>query len=394
MKKETIILLSCCYFLLAYLFLSSYYHAFKEQFVLASDTIITTAMENNGEKELIRALKSEEYSSSHVLEKYGLNNISSLDYLPSLQKFKRKYYLEGFALFLFLYLFFLLLIVLLNRKKKKEFQILDAYFYNLLYNDKHILFDSQGQKELEMIENDILKVTRRLQNALASEEQAKKNLRQTLADISHQLKTPLTSLSVLNEALTYEDIKKSEKKAFLQKQEETILHMKTLINALLKVSQIESGMIVLNHEKTDLSKIIKTSLENLNYLITSKELIIEMEKKEVFIYGDKYWLTEAITNILKNACEHSFLGGKISITLKKNPMYVCLKIKDYGEGIKESDLPHVFERFYRCGKDKESVGIGLNLTKSILDKTKATIKVTSEYGKYTLFEIHFFESVI
>ena len=153
-------------------------------------------------------------------------------------------------------------------------------------------------------------------------------------------------------------------------------------------------MILLNHEKTDLSQVIEASLQNLNYLIEEKNLVLDLSLPKTYIYGDKYWLMEAITNILKNACEHSFLGGKISLTLKKNPMYVSLMIKDFGEGIKEEDLPHLFERFYRCSKNKESIGIGLNLTKSILDKTNATVKVTSEYGKYTLFEIHFFESVI
>lgn len=394
MKKYKIIFLAFLYFFVVYLFLSFNYQGFKNQLVISNDIIISTALENADEIEIVKALKKEDYTSSHVLSKYGLENISSLDYLPTLKKFKQRYYFWGFSLFIFFFVLFIIHSFKIRKKIKKEFQMLDEYFYNLLYNKQSLSFEDEKDKELHMLKNDILKVTRRLSNALENEEKGKKNLSKTLADISHQLKTPLTSLSVLNEALKYDDIKKEEKNTFLREQERIILHMKTLITALLKVSQIESGMILLNHEKTDLSQVIEASLQNLNYLIEEKNLVLDLCLPKTYIYGDKYWLMEAITNILKNACEHSFLGGKISLTLKKNPMYVSLMIKDFGEGIKEEDLPHLFERFYRCSKNKESIGIGLNLTKSILDKTNATVKVTSEYGKYTLFEIHFFESVI
>ena len=204
----------------------------------------------------------------------------------------------------------------------------------------------------------------------------------------------MTSLAIINDALKYDNILEEQKNVFLKEQERTINHMQILITTLLKVSQIESGMIPLKKETYDLRKVIDNSLLNLDYLITAKELKIEKDIPKSIITMDKYWLGEALTNIIKNACEHSFNGGKISITVKKNPIYVSLEIKDYGEGIKKCDLPHLFERFYRCQNNKDSVGIGLNLTKSILDKMNATVKVKSEYGKYTIFEIHFFEGVI
>jgi len=351
----------------------------------------------NGEanvSDIVAALKKENFTSSNILAQYGLENLESLDYLPSMKKIKQKYFLGGGFITLISAFFFSFLYLKVVRKKQKQYQLLDEYFYNLLYNDQHIHFNKVVDDDFTTVQNDIIKVTRRLQNALANEEKTKNELSKTLADISHQLKTPLTSLAIINDALKYDNILEEQKNVFLKEQERTINHMQILITTLLKVSQIESGMIPLKKELYDLRKVIDNSLLNLDYLITVKELKIEKDIPKSIITMDKYWLGEALTNIIKNACEHSFNGGKISITVKKNPIYVSLEIKDYGEGIKKCDLPHLFERFYRCQNNKDSVGIGLNLTKSILDKMNATVKVKSEYGKYTIFEIHFFEGVI
>lgn len=398
MKKEK---LSLCffwliYFTISFIFISKSYICFKKQIILNNEMIVGTVLQN-GEanvSDIVAALKKENFTSSNILAQYGLENLESLDYLPSMKKIKQKYFLGGGFITLISAFFFSFLYLKVVRKKQKQYQLLDEYFYNLLYNDQHIHFNKVVDDDFTTVQNDIIKVTRRLQNALANEEKTKNELSKTLADISHQLKTPLTSLAIINDALKYDNILEEQKNVFLKEQERTINHMQILITTLLKVSQIESGMIPLKKEPYDLRKVIDNSLLNLDYLITVKELKIEKDIPKSIITMDKYWLGEALTNIIKNACEHSFNGGKISITVKKNPIYVSLEIKDYGEGIKKCDLPHLFERFYRCQNNKDSVGIGLNLTKSILDKMNATVKVKSEYGKYTIFEIHFFEGVI
>ncbi|MBD9075212.1 sensor histidine kinase [bacterium] len=398
MKKEK---LSLCffwliYFTISFIFISKSYICFKKQIILNNEMIVGTVLQN-GEanlSDIVAALKKENFTSSNILAQYGLENLESLDYLPSMKKIKQKYFLGGGFITLISAFFFSFLYLKVVRKKQKQYQLLDEYFYNLLYNDQHIHFNKVVDDDFTTVQNDIIKVTRRLQNALANEEKTKNELSKTLADISHQLKTPLTSLAIMNDALKYDNILEEQKNVFLKEQERTINHMQILITTLLKVSQIESGMIPLKKELYDLRKVIDNSLLNLDYLITAEELKIEKDIPKSIITMDKYWLGEALTNIIKNACEHSFNGGKISITVKKNPIYVSLEIKDYGEGIKKCDLPHLFERFYRCQNNKDSVGIGLNLTKSILDKMNATVKVKSEYGKYTIFEIHFFEGVI
>lgn len=398
MKKEKLSLsfFLLIYFTISFIFIFKSYICFKKQIILNNEMIVGMVLQN-GEanvSDIVATLKKENFTSSNILTQYGLENLESLDYLPSMKKIKQKYFLGGGFITLISAFFFSFFYLKVVRKKQKQYQLLDEYFYNLLYNDQHIHFNKVVDDDFTTVQNDIIKVTRRLQNALANEEKTKKELSKTLADISHQLKTPLTSLAIINDALKYDNILEEQKNAFLKEQERTINHMQILITTLLKVSQIESGMIPLKKEPHDLRKVIDNSLLNLDYLITAKELKIEKDIPKSIITMDKYWLGEALTNIIKNACEHSFNGGKISITVKKNPIYVSLKIKDYGEGIKKCDLPHLFERFYRCQNNKDSVGIGLNLTKSILDKMNATVKVKSEYGKYTIFEIHFFEGVI
>lgn len=400
MKKENkkFLTLLLIFFLIGLWIQSVFIKNMKQTIVQNNALIIGTVLKEHPEleKEVIKAIESEDYEANKaVLEKYGLANLESLDYLEEVQKLQRNIYI-------FYCIFFIILILFLygyfrhNQKvHRREIEKVDQYLFTLLSNDIKVDLKDFQSGELAMLQNDLMKVTNRLKNSLESSTKDKQELAKTLADISHQLKTPLTSLVVINDALTYNEIDDEQRKKFLKKQEETLSHIESLISVLLKTSQIESGMIELKKEKVNMEQLIQNAAMQLEVMLIAKNIRLETNiEKDIFITGDPYWLSEALLNIIKNACEHSKQNDSIKIKAKNTPMYTELIIEDEGEGIDKKDLPHIFKRFYKSSPSKDSIGIGLNLTKSILDRTNATIRVESKKGFFTRFTIHFYTNAI
>ena len=400
MKKRLIQLffLFFFFFLLGFLGMYSLFDRAKREIISNNAMIVNQVLENHPEleTEIIDALSNVSSTNDFsVLEKYGLTNLSSLDYLDSVAEMKKTFYIVYFVFFFFLMLVFFIYFWLNERRRKKEILQIDTYLFSLLSQNININLKDFQSGELATLQNDLMKVTSRLKNALESSTQDKKELSKTLEDISHQLKTPLTSLLILNDNLSSFSLDEKTRQEFLKKQEQIILHMKSLIITLLKVSQIESGMILLKKEPVSMKKLLENVLEQLDLQLVAKNIQLNIHCDESYnVLGDFTWLSEAILNIVKNACEHSYENGKIDVLVSENPLYLEVAITDYGEGISEKDLKHIFERFYKSSSDKESIGIGLNLTKTILERSNATISCKSEVGKYTTFLIHFYKSVV
>ena len=169
-----------------------------------------------------------------------------------------------------------------------------------------------------------------------------------------------------------------------------------LVTSLLKLARLESGTITLKEEKVRVADLIEKALEPLQIAMELKSQKVEIKgDKKVTVICDKNWTVESLINIIKNAHEHTKEEGKIEIEWMNNPLYVELFIKDNGEGIKDSDINHIFERFYKGSHNtKESIGIGLNMSKQILTRQNAVISVTSEVGVGTVFTIRFYKHSI
>ncbi|TCZ81270.1 HAMP domain-containing histidine kinase [Paenibacillus albiflavus] len=215
---------------------------------------------------------------------------------------------------------------------------------------------------------------------------------QILQDISHQLKTPLSTISIYNEMMLNESLPRQQQVQLLQNNDAQISRMNVLIQNLLKVAKIDARAISFEKEPANLVETIEDSLDRLDRMITDHRISIDWDtSKEVVVIHDKLWMQEAILNLLKNAIEHSKPGGKILIKIENTPIFTELVIQDFGEGIDAEELPHIFERFYKAigSKKHDSVGIGLALAKSIIEAHQALIKVESERGAYTKFTVTF-----
>ncbi len=247
--------------------------------------------------------------------------------------------------------------------------------------------------ELSILKTEVFKATKKLVEQREKLVKDKKFLSDSLADISHQLKTPLTSLVVLSDLLESEELPQEKRHEFVSNMQVQLNRIDWLLSTLLKMSKIDAGTIKLKPTKVNIYELIEKSF---NHLLIPMELknqdFIIKGDKEAFCYCDFNWTVEAIANIGKNCIEHTPSGGGITVSFEENVIYSIIKIKDNGVGIDKEDLPNIFNRFYK-GKNssKDSVGIGLAFTKQIVSMQNGSILVTSGESGGTEFEIRFYK---
>lgn len=230
-------------------------------------------------------------------------------------------------------------------------------------------------------------------NAHAENElKSKEFLKNTISDISHQLKTPLAALNIYNGIMQSDTEISPEIKEFTELTEQELDRIETLVQNLLKITKLDAGTITVNKNSENVSEIIKSVKKHFSFRAEreGKQIILSGEDN-ITLLCDRDWLTQAIDNIVKNALDHTAEGGIISIEYKQFASVVQLVIKDNGCGIHPEDLHHIFKRFYRSrfSKDTQGIGLGLPLAKAIVEAHNGTIEVDSELGKGTVFTLNF-----
>ncbi|MDP4144469.1 MAG: HAMP domain-containing sensor histidine kinase [Bacillota bacterium] len=231
-----------------------------------------------------------------------------------------------------------------------------------------------------------------IRNNLEELRKEKQFLVDLLSDISHQLKTPLSSMIVYNDILLNKDLSKEQRQTFLLNNKNQLFRMNWLIKSILKLARVDAKAIEFFKERQSLNETIQDSIEALDERALEKKILVRFKGNEDVIFEhDREWLQEALINIIKNGIEHTSEGGGINIELIENPVYRRVTIKDTGEGITEEDLPNIFKRFYKAKNSvkTESVGIGLALAKSIIEAHNGIIEAHSKVGKGTVFTITF-----
>ena len=316
------------------------------------------------EKEIMDLLNSQEIDSN-LFKKYGImpNDI--------LIKENTSVYITLMIISILLFLGASLSLVFIFSKyvnrQNKQLKKITNYLKAINKQNYNLELDSFSEDELSILKNEIYKTTIYLKEQSLNLKNDKLNLKKSLEDISHQLKTPLTSISLILDNLLDEETNK-QKQEFLHDLKREANNLNFLVQNLLKLAQFDANTITLKKENINLKQLIKDVKLNVGALSDLKNIkITGKEEPNIVFKGDYFWEKEALTNILKNAIEYSNLNSNITINCSQNKSYTLVEIIDYGPPIKKEDLPHIFERFYSGN------------SKMIIEKDNGLIKVVSNY---------------
>lgn len=367
------------------------------------DNIIGTITEKYPEidtKEIVKILNSSNIEESKTgqaeLLKYGIDikEVNSIIQVESQMKFNLIANILLIILFSFLWL--IIVLIYLKRRDKKIKQI--TKYINEIKNKKYELnIDENSEDELSNLKNELYKITIMLKEESEISKKDKENLKISVEDISHQLKTPLTSITIMLDNLKENpNMDENTKQKFIFETSKQIDWINWLVISMLKLSKLDANVVQFYDEKINLNKFITEIVKNLEISIEIKNqnIIINGDNEAAFV-GDYKWQQEAVTNIIKNCIEHNKENGTINIKYEENNLFTKISIKDEGIGIEKEDLKHIFERFYKGKNSTEnSVGIGLSLSKNIIEKNNGIILCKSEIGKGTEFIIKYMKKMV
>lgn len=260
----------------------------------------------------------------------------------------------------------------------------------VLHNTERLYISETDEGELSILQSEIVKMTLRIREQNEALKFEKKHLADSLADISHQLRTPLTSVNIIL-SLLEKNTDKKEQKTLLREVGELFGQMDFLLASLLKLSRLDAGIVVFKKEQINISNLVSVSLRPFLIPMELHNIQIQIDiPEETAISGDFRWLSEAFQNIIKNSIESVGDNGKIEIVCEDNPLFTEITFHDDGAGFEKEDLPHLFERFYR-GKDADATGygIGLALCRNIIMRQGGTVTAKNHPQGGALFYIRF-----
>lgn len=278
----------------------------------------------------------------------------------------------------------------------KQMIKLSSYLRKIMAGDTSLDVRDNREGDLSILKNEIYKMTRMLSEQQEGLKKDKDKLTDAISDISHQIKTPLTSMTVMADLLNNPNLGAEKRQEFTYHIRKQLERMEWLVSSLLKLSKIDAGTTLFNKERVEVNQLVKEVIAPMEIPIELKEIELKIEKvSETVFIGDKNWTKEALINILKNAIEHTQNGGKITISYRENALFTEIQIQDNGKGIEKEELPHIFKRFYKGTHAADgSVGIGLAMAYSIITKQQGDLEVISEPGKGTTFIIKFYKQVV
>ena len=342
--------------------------------------------------ELISILNSNDKVSEDIFSKYGID-IQNESIIIENDRLFSGFIIVYNILFIGLALSIILLYLKHEKDQNKEIKKIARCIEEINKKNYSINIDENSEDELSILKNELYKITIMLKEDAENSKKDKLKLKDSLSDISHQLKTPLTSINImLDNILDNPDMDSNTKEKFIQNIKREITNISSLVGEILKLSKLDASVIKFEEQQVFIDDIVKSAISNVEMMAELKNINIEVNNQDnIKLVCDAKWQIEAITNILKNCIEHSKDDSTITIDIDSNKIYKQITIKDNGEGIDEKDLPHIFERFYK-GKNssKDSVGIGLALAKTIIEKDNGSIKVDSKKGKQTTFVIKYY----
>lgn len=345
------------------------------------------------DEKIIKILNDEENNAIKgigTLQRYGINT-EEVYAIDGLKDEKKEILLTSSISIISLTIIVTILIINYKNKKSKKIENIINYIEEINKKNYNLKIEENTEDELSNLTNELYKITIMLKEQAELSKKDKNVLQRSLEDISHQIKTPLTSISIM-----LDNIKENPqmdlhtRQEFIYEISRQIEWINWLVISLLKLSKLDSNTVDFKHEEINAENLINNVIKNLAIPLDIKQQsVIVTGNNETFI-GDYNWELEALTNIVKNCIEHTPENKKIYINCEKNNFNTKIVIRDEGNGIDRENIKHIFERFYKGKNSSEnSVGIGLALSKSIIEKDNGYILCTSEVGKGTTFEIKY-----
>lgn len=373
------------------------YKSFNEQINIKMAQIISEIKENYPEvdtNKIIEILNKDDANNiegKELLKRYGMysNEENSILTIKNQMNNNIK---TNVALAVIINLLWIIIAILYIKSRNKKINEIKKYINEINNRNYELKIEDNSEDELSNLKNELYKITVMLKEEAEKSKQDKESLKVSVQDISHQLKTPITSISIMLDNL--KDNPKMDEKTrqrFIFEIDKQIENISFLIISLLKFSRLEAGVEDFIKEKINVKELILACLKRLEIPIEIKnQNIVIKGKEDSFFIGDYKWQEEAITNIIKNCIEHTDENKNIYINYEENNLYTKIQIIDEGNGIDKEDIKHIFERFYK-GKDssENSIGIGLALAKTIIEKDNGYISCKSEKGKGTEFIIKY-----
>lgn len=357
------------------------------------DNIISQVIEKYPditEEAVLKILKNNETPESSILEKYGYT--PDISYIKTLGEQIETNKKQNIALVIILGTVSLGIYLIYVITQEKKIAEINEYIKQINNKNYILKIEENDNGELSKLRNELYKTTVLLKKTAEISEKEKENLSTAIADISHQLKTPLTSIRIMLDNIQDDpDMEKEVREDFLIEISKQIDWISSLVVALLKIAKFDAGTIKMENNEINAKNLIDNIVSNLAILMELKniEIITNVDEKATFI-ADYKWQQEALTNILKNAIEHSKHNSRIYITVENTNLFLKIIIKDEGSGIDKEDLKHIFQRFYKTKNSSEnSIGIGLPLAKAIIEQSNGYIKVETKYGEGTSFEVKY-----
>lgn len=402
-EVKKILFLNLIYFFIIIiigLVLSLYsFNLYKKNLIRNNSVLVGNILKNHPEleEEIINelVLNNDTYDYGvKILNKYGLDDPKYFDYLKLNNELKQNIILTNILFIIILFMLVSITYLIFIKNQYRKINKIDKYMNKILNNDYSLDIRDYVEGDISTLKNDVYKMTIKLKEQTELSIKDKKYLEETLADISHQIKTPLTSMYVINDILSDNDLDKKSQIEFLNKNRNQLERIEWLVTTLLKISRLDSGMVTLKRDNINIKNLIKKTIEPIKIMAELKNILIETNVETSNFYLDFNWTLEALTNILKNACEHTHNNGSIKIEVNENPLYLNIKIIDNGVGISESDKKHIFDRFYKGKTNKDSIGIGLNMAKKIINLQNGEIECISKINEGTTFDIKFYKKVI
>ena len=369
------------------------YRTYTKNYNEKLEAVIETVKEKYpdvSDAEIIEILNSDK-SSGEFLRRYILDIEKDSAVLIN-DKIHQRLFCINILIVISFGAFLLVTFLIFNRRKDKEISEITRYIEEINRKNYELHIDDMSEDELSILKNEVYKTTVMLKESADNSLKDKRNLKKSLEDISHQLKTPITSILVILDNLIEEpDMDETLREDFIRDIKRETANINFLVQSILKLSKFDADTINFIKDEVLLKDVVEKAAQNVSTLCDLKNITLNIKGDDsAGITCDFRWQTEAVTNIIKNCIEHSEDGSSVDVTYSKNNVYSMISVRDCGSGISKEDLPHIFERFYKGeNASKDSVGIGLALSKTIIEEDNGHINVTSDESG-TLFEIKYF----